>query len=170
MDYKSGKNGKKLVLSETSYADVGSILQDLIRKTRAQAAIFADMDGYPIVHRGNAEHLHIATLTALGAGSFSATAEMARIIGERDGFRFLYHEGEDSNLYLSKVGEGQLIIVAFDSAVALGMIRIFTNLAITKLNTMLKEITADGKDATEFLDLEFKNLLSQELDKSFKLG
>ena len=170
MDSTSGKNGKRIVLSETSYTQVGNILQDFIRKTHAQAAIFADMDGYPIVHRGNIVNLQISTLTALGAGDFSATTEMSKMVGEKEGFRFLYHEGEKSNLYLSKVGTSQLIIVVFDSTVALGMIRIFTNLAVTKLNNMLEEIKLESKEATEFLDLEFKNLLSQELDKSFKLG
>jgi predicted regulator of Ras-like GTPase activity (Roadblock/LC7/MglB family) len=163
------KNGKRIVLSKTSYTSVGDALLDLIRKTRAQAVIFADMDGYPIVHRGNIDDMQISTLTALAAGSFSATSEMAKMVGEKDRFRFLYHEGERSNLYLSTVGESHLIIVAFDATVALGMIRIFTNLTVTKLNNMLDEIRAENKEATEFLDLEFRSLLSQELDKSFNL-
>lgn len=170
MEPLGGKNGRRIVLSEASYANVGDVLLDLIRKTHAQAAIFADMDGYPIMHRGNVNDLQISALTALAAGSFSATAEMAKMIGEIDRFRFLYHEGERSNLYLSTVGDGHLIIVAFDSSVALGMIRIFTNLTVTKLNGMLEEIKTESKDATEFLDLEFRSLLSQELDKSFNIS
>lgn len=169
MESQSGKNGKKIVLSESTYAKVGDILKDLLTKTRAKAAVFADMDGYPIVYRGRTAHIQIPALTALAAGSFSATAEIAKIIGEKDRFRFLYHEGERSNIYLCTVGDSHIIFVTFDSSVALGMIRIFTNLAVNKLSELLGDIQKESKEAAEFLDLEFQSLLSEELDKSFKL-
>ena len=150
MELGGGKNGRRIVLSESSFASVGNILQDLIRKTHAQVAIFADMDGYSIMHRSSGRDAQIPTLTALAAGSFSATAEMAKIIGEKQKFRFLYHEGEHFNLYLSTVGDSHLIIVAFESTVALGMVRIFTNLAVSKLNNMLEEITIESKETADF--------------------
>ena len=160
---------KKIVLSKTSYSKIGEILIDLIKKTNAKVAIFADIDGYPIVHRGNADDIQISAITALAAGSFSATAEMAKMLGEKERFQYLYHEGERANLYLCTVKEGYFIIVAFDANVALGMIRIFTNLAITKLNNMMEELKIESKEAVEFLNNEFSSLLNEELNKSFNL-
>ena len=165
-----GKNvAKKLMLSNSSYNDIGNVLLDLIKKTNSKIAIFADIDGYPIVHRGQVDDIQISAITALAASSFSATAEMAKMLGEKDRFQYLYHEGERANLYLCTVKEGYFLIVAFDSSVALGMIRIFTNLTVTKLNNMLQELKIEGKETVEFLNQEFSSLLSEELNKSFNL-
>jgi hypothetical protein len=94
---------------------------------------------------------------------------MASMLGESDSFKFLFHEGEHSNMYLSNVGFNFVLLVIFDSDVALGIIRIYTKKAIEALTRLLGSIKEEEKKTKELFDLEFKTLLSEELSRSLKL-
>jgi len=54
-------------------------------------------------------------------------------------------------------------------SVALGMIRIYTKKAIKDLVNLLKTAEEEDKQSKEFLDLEFKTLLGEELNRSLKM-
>ncbi len=162
------KNGeKRVVFSETMYREIRNIIIELVSKTTAKAIIFADMNGHPISQRGDLEEFNVAALTALAAGEFAATAEMAKMIGESATFKLLFHEGTKANVYMSSVGNNFLILLIFDHSVALGIIRIFTNRAVARLNEILNEAKRAEQEASRFLDLEFGELLKKELDRSF---
>jgi hypothetical protein len=59
-------------------------------------------------------------------------------------------------------------LVIFKVEVALGMVRVFTRKAIEELITTLNTMKQDEEKTKEVFDLEFKTLLSEELDRSFK--
>jgi len=167
MNVEKGGNGQPVVLSGEMYKSIAEILSDLANKTRAKAIIFADSNGHPITQRGQTSEISIPNLSALGAGDFAATAEMAKIVGEQKRFKYLYHEGEKFNVYLSSVTDNFLLIIIFDSSIALGMIRIFTKRTIETLSKLLTEAKDDERKATEFLDVEFSTYRNKELDKAF---
>jgi hypothetical protein len=81
----------------------------------------------------------------------------------------LFHEGEDKNIYLSNVGFNFVLMVIFDVSVALGIIRIYTKKTINDLVDLLKTAEEEDKQSKEFLDLEFKTLLGEELNRSLKM-
>ncbi len=167
MDVEKGGNGQPVVLSGEMYKSIAEILTDLANKTRAKTIIFADSNGHPITQRGQTSEINIPNMAALAAGDFAATSEMAKMVGEQKRFKYLYHEGEKSNVYLSSVAENFLLIIIFDSNIALGMIRIFTKRTIEKLTELLAEAKDEERKATEFLDVEFSTYLDKELDKAF---
>lgn len=169
MSVEKGGNGQPVVLSGEKYKAVAEILSDLASKTRAKAIIFADSNGHPITQRGQTSEINIPNMAALCAGDFAATAEMAKIIGEQKKFKYLYHEGDKTNVYLSSVTENFLLIIIFDSNIALGMIRIFTKRTIQTLAELLEQAKDDERKASEFLDVEFSTYLNQELDKAFDI-
>ncbi|MFZ5516313.1 MAG: roadblock/LC7 domain-containing protein [Candidatus Zhuqueibacterota bacterium] len=168
MNWEHGGNGQSIVLSGEMYKSISEILSELATKTRARTIIFADMNGHPITQRGNAADLNISNMAALAAGDFSATSEIAKIIGEKQQFKFIYHEGEKYNVYLSNVGDNFLLILIFDSQTALGMIRIYTKRAIDALHLLLDNVKADEQKSTQFVDVDFNKYLNEELDKAFK--
>ena len=168
MNVAQKKTGKRLVLSETMYREIRNIIMELVSKTRAKAIIFADMNGHPISQRGELSEFNVAALTALAAGEFSATSEMAKMIGEPAQFKLLFHEGNKANVYISSVGDSFLILLIFDHSVALGIIRIFTSRAVARLNEILGEAKRAEQEASRYLDVEFGELLKKELDRSFR--
>lgn len=162
------KNGKRIVLSESAYGKIAGYLSEFLRRSRASLCIFADINGYPISHRGQDQDLNIQLLTALAAGDFSATMEIATLMGEKGRFKFIYHEGEARNLYLCNVGKDYILIVLFDQDVPLGLIRVLTQRTLEKLHDLFIEVKTDTEQAAQFLDLEFRKLVSEELDKTFR--
>ncbi|HPG40472.1 MAG TPA: roadblock/LC7 domain-containing protein [bacterium] len=160
-------NGKRMVFSETMYHNIIKILADLRSRLQAQLTIFADMNGYPIAYDQDVEDVDIIAMTALAAGTFAATAEMAKLVKEKERFRFIYHEGVNRNIYMCNVSKEYIMIILFDKSVAMGMVRILTHNTVEKLEKILEELAREHAKASQFLDVEFKSLLGKELDKYF---
>lgn len=160
---------QQFMLSTEGFNQVTDALRDLVASTRADFAIFCDTNGHPITTAGKTSQINLASLAALAAGNFAATGEIARVIGEREGFRFLFQEGEQRNIYLCDVGYNFLLAVIFEKAVAIGLIRIFTNKTVERLRHILEKAAHAERKVSEFLDVEFGTLLGKEFDKTFKL-
>lgn len=169
MNLGHGGNGQPIVLSGEMYKAISEILSELASKTRARTIIFSDLNGHPITQRGTAGDINITNMSALAAGGFSATAEIAKIIGERKQFKYLFHEGEKHNVYLSNVGDNFLLVLIFNAQTALGMIRIYTRRAIDALSDLINSAKTEEQKATQFVDIDFNKYLNEELDKAFKL-
>ncbi len=168
MEVVRNHSNRPFMLSAATYNRISGILGELEAKTRAEAIIFCDANGNTVTYRGQILGLKLSTVSALAAGNYSATREMAKLIGEPSSFRFLLLEGERRNIYLSNVGHDFLLVTVFDKNVALGMVRVCTNRAIDDLKEALDSAKAEEEKAPEFLDSEFRSLLSQELDLKFK--
>jgi predicted regulator of Ras-like GTPase activity (Roadblock/LC7/MglB family) len=106
-------------------------------------------------------------LAALAAGSFAASNEMARMLGETGRFKMLLHEGQQRNLFVCSITPSHFLVVAFESGVALGMIRIFTKRTVEQLAPVLSEAGQPGGDLGKLFDGNFQSMLDEELDRSF---
>jgi len=163
------KSAQQFMLSTETFNQVNDILRDLVTSTRSDFALFCDANGNPITHHGKQHAVNLSGLSALAAGNFAATREMARVIGEKEGFRFIFQEGDRRNLYLCNVGFNFLLAIIFDKAVALGLVRIFANKTVESLKGVLDKAAQAEKKTSDFIDSEFGFLLGKELDKSFSL-
>jgi predicted regulator of Ras-like GTPase activity (Roadblock/LC7/MglB family) len=168
MNLGHGGNGQSIVLSGEMYKAISEILSELASKTRARTIIFSDMNGHPITQRGTSGDINISNMSALAAAGFSATTEIAKLIGERKQFKYIFHEGENHNVYFSNVGDGFLLVLIFSSQTALGMIRIYTKRAIDALNELIYSAKEEEQKASQFVDIDFNKYLNEELDKAFK--
>lgn len=167
MNLGHGGNGQTTVLTGEMYKAISEILSELAAKTRARTIIFSDMNGHAITQRGISTDLNISNMSALAAGGFSATAEIAKLIGEKKQFKFIFQEGEKNNVYLSNVGDNFLLILIFSSQTALGMIRIYTKRAIDALSELLTNVKEDEQKVSQFVNFDFNKYLNEELDKAF---
>ena len=163
----SSRNGKRWVFSEASFKKINRALEELGKRLDAVLVIFADMNGYSISASGDTHNVNVDNLTALAAGTFSATAEMANLVREGGPFKFIYHEGEQHNIYLCTVEKDYLIIVVFHKKTALGMVRALTHHTVERLEGLVEDLKQEKQRATQFLDVEFRSLLGKELDKTF---
>jgi predicted regulator of Ras-like GTPase activity (Roadblock/LC7/MglB family) len=163
------KSTEQFMLSTETFNQVNEILRELVTSTRSDFALFCDANGNPITHHGKQHVVNLSGLSALAAGNFAATSEMARVVGEKDGFKFIFQEGERRNLFLCNVGFNFLLAVIFDKSVALGLVRIFANKAVESLKQVLDKAAKAEEKASDFIDSEFGLLLGKELDKSFNL-
>jgi predicted regulator of Ras-like GTPase activity (Roadblock/LC7/MglB family) len=167
MQARQRENGKRIVLSEESFKKVADLLQDFLKRSRATLCVFADMNGYPIAYQGYLNQSQVASLTALAAGDFLATSEMAKLTQNGDRFSFIFHEGVKQNLYLCSLGDDYLLVVLFHKSIALGLIRVLTQHIIEQLQQLLEQFRQQYQENVELFDNEFRALLGKELDKAF---
>jgi predicted regulator of Ras-like GTPase activity (Roadblock/LC7/MglB family) len=162
-------DGSKIIsFDATQYEGIKKYLGELYSKTRAKVVLFADMAGQIIGERGDTAEMNTTVLSALAAGDFAATAEIAKLVGEGDRFKLHLHEGETKNVYLTNVGEQFFLIIIFDANVALGMVRVYTKKAVESILTIVEEAAAnEGMSEADMIDEDFGNLLAAELDGAF---
>jgi predicted regulator of Ras-like GTPase activity (Roadblock/LC7/MglB family) len=168
-NFRTNNNGRRWVFSEATFKKVNLALVQLVTHLKADIVIFADQNGYPISYNGKVDEIDVNNLTALSAGTFSATAEMASLIQEKEHFRYIFHEGSLHNLYLCTVGSDYLMILVFQKETALGLVRALTHSVIAKLEELVEDLKKETQTTAQVLDNEFKSLLSKELDKTFGL-
>jgi predicted regulator of Ras-like GTPase activity (Roadblock/LC7/MglB family) len=169
MDRTNSKNGKRMVFSEITFSRINTILAELLSRTNAHFCVFADVNGYPVSSCGITEDVDLSSLTALTAGTFSATAAMANIITGEEQFKYIFLEGVQRNIYLCNVNGDYLLYIVFDKGVSVGLIRVLAHQAMQKLCQVIRQISVDNDEASQFLDVEFKSLLSRELNRAFGL-
>lgn len=160
---------KAIVFDSTQYEGVKKYLGELYSKTRAKVVLFADMSGQIIGERGDTAEMNTTVLSALAAGDFAATAEIAKLVGEGDRFKLHFHEGETKNIYLTNVGDQFFLIIIFDATVALGMVRVYTKKAVESILSVITEAASNvGTAAEDMIDDDFGRLLAEELDGAFR--
>lgn len=153
-------------LSARQMENVDKCLERLHWETEAQYVLLADITGQLISERGTTGKMNTAVLSALAAGELAATKEMASLVGEQARFRMVLHEGWQSSVYLSDVGEEMLLITVFSNNIPIGMVRVFTKEIVTELMDVVAQPESDVDKRADDLS-DFDTLLADELNTSF---
>ncbi len=80
------------VLTIEDVATLDGVLGDFLKKTESDLTVVIDRGGNAISQCGDMHVMDVTVIAALAAGSFAATRELARRIGEVE-FNALYHQG-----------------------------------------------------------------------------
>jgi predicted regulator of Ras-like GTPase activity (Roadblock/LC7/MglB family) len=129
----------RLVFYRNDLGRIDRVLQEFLRLSGSTSVLLVDKEGHMITRAGRQPSFDLDTISALVAGSFSATREMARLLGERE-FSALFHQGERDNIQLSLVGDRTILTVIFDDSTTLGMVRLYCAEAVRKLEDVFSEM------------------------------
>ena len=122
-----------------------------------------------VTKAGATEELDLMTISALVAGSFAATREMAKLLGE-DEFSVLFHQGKKDSVQLSLIGERTLLATIFDERTTIGMVRLYAKEATGKLMGIFREIDSRPaeEDGAALAELgEFQEKAKDAMDEFF---
>ncbi len=159
----------RLVFYQDLVRDVNRLLREFLKLSNAKCAMLVDREGHMVTRQGVTRDLDVDTISALVAGSFAATREMARVLGE-DEFSVLFHQGKTDNIQLSLVGDRTLLTVIFDEATTVGMVRLYAAETTKRLTELFekqdREIRA-GTKKQEDLDGDFADNAKGKLDDLF---
>ncbi len=97
-------------------------LAGLLGKTGAKTAMLVSREGYNVVEVGDVSYFNTTALAALVAGAFSATREMARMVGEK-GFSILLQQGESRHIHISLIQDLLMLVVIFTDNESIGRVR-----------------------------------------------
>ena len=105
-------------------------------------------------------------IAALVAGSYAATREMARLLGEEE-FSVLFHQGKKDNVQLTLIGDRTILATVFDERTTIGMVRVYAKEASVKLSKIFEEIKGRRDDGENILGTEFSESAKNHLDNFF---
>ena len=120
-------------------------LADFLGKSEAQWSALVDKGGNLFAQSGDTGTLDLSILSALAAGSFAATHELAKRLGESE-FSALYHEGHGQHILMSALHHECLLVTVFGGKTNIGLVRFYAQQVTETLNTALQQ--ASDKEAT----------------------
>ena len=147
MSKDSDLRESRLVFYRNDLGKIDRVLQEFVRLSGSSSVLLVDKEGHMITRAGKMPSFDQDTISALVAGSFSATREMAHLLGEQE-FSALYHQGERDNIQLSLIGDRTILTVIFDDSTTLGMVRLYVTETVRKLEDLFNDILKSQKDGT----------------------
>jgi predicted regulator of Ras-like GTPase activity (Roadblock/LC7/MglB family) len=122
---------------------INGILKKFLSLSDSKCIMLIDKEGYMVSKCGTTEDFNIQALATLVAGSFAATREMARILGENE-LSVLFHQGKRDSIQLNLTGERTILVSVFDERTTMGMVRLY------------------AKETSEQLLKTFQNIVDRE--------
>jgi predicted regulator of Ras-like GTPase activity (Roadblock/LC7/MglB family) len=139
-------------------------LDAFLELSKAKSAMLIDRDGHMVTVRGEALEASQDTISALVAGSFAATKELARLLGESE-FSSMFHQGQRDSVHLELVGGRTLLAVVLDQRTNLGLVRFYAREVTGRLRRVFDRIASEGR--TGELSTDFSAEGAAALDEIF---
>ena len=143
------------VLTIKDVATLDGVLGDFLKKCEAELTVIIDRGGNVISQFGDMNAMDVTIIAALAAGSFAATQELARRIGEVE-FNALYHQGNGSHIFMNSVDDDTIMITVFGRGTTVGLVRFYSAATSQAVSELLKSLdpsaghgfTFDASDVT----------------------
>lgn len=155
----------RLVFYARDVARIDGELDGFLELSGARCALIIDREGHLVTRRGDVVQSSLESISALVAGSFAATREMARLLGE-DEFTTLFHQGHRDSIQIALVGERALLAIVFDDRTNLGLVRYYAVESVRRLTTILSELGGRVGEG-EQIPSDFGTSAAAALDKLF---
>lgn len=134
---------------------IDSILKAALQRAEGRAVYLCDKGGNIITQFSvDGDDDRADNISALAAGSFFATQELARLIGE-GGFHCVLHQGGNSSVYMQSLTNEMLLLVVFGSDSNPGLVRLYADQACKTVDAMIDEIE-NANAPSESFGLEFE--------------
>ncbi|HXA08551.1 MAG TPA: roadblock/LC7 domain-containing protein [Chthoniobacterales bacterium] len=130
-------------LTIENVASLDGILGDFLKQAEAELTVVIDRGGNVISQFGDVSVMDVTIIAALAAGSFAATKELARRIGEVE-FNALYHQGNGSHIFMNSVDDDTIMITVFGRRTTVGLVRFYSATTATAVSELLKSLPATG--------------------------
>ena len=157
----------RLIFYENDVYRLEGELDTFLELSGARCALLIDKDGHLVTRRGEPVGTSIESIAALIAGSFAATKEMARLLGESE-FTIMFHQGARDSIQLQLIGDRTLLAVLFDERTNMGLVRFYAQETCQHIEAVLAEIAARPPSAQQAtLSKDFSADAAAALDNLF---
>lgn len=153
---------------EAGGADLKPILSEMIMKSNALTALVVSKEGISIAEAGDTSYLNTTALAALVAGMFSATREVARLVGEQQ-FSILLQQGEKRHIHISLILDSHMLVVVFEDYRRIGMVRHEARQAAERIATELESAPPQEARGEVIGTPQFKEFALNLIDKIFEV-
>ena len=112
-------------MTETMEGNKGRIAEELgklVKASDAMTALLITKEGTGLAEAGDTSYLNTTAMAALIAGMFSATREVARLVGEEQ-FSILLQQGENRHIHISLITDSAMLVIVFEEYQRIGRVR-----------------------------------------------
>lgn len=155
---------QRLVFYEKDIERLHTELDAFLELSKSRCVLLIDRDGHLVTRRGESFNTSEDTVSALVAGSFAATCEIAHLLGETE-FSVMFHQGQRDSIQLQLVGGRTLMAVLFDDRTNLGLVRFYAQETSSRLQVIFDQILAEERSSE--LEDGFSEQGSAVLDQLF---
>src|ERR1700681_906814 len=131
------------VLTIQDVATLDGLLADFLKKTEGDLIVVIDRGGNVISQYGDMSAIDVTIIAALAAGSFAATQDLARRIGEVE-LNALYHQGNGSHIFMNSVDEDTIMITVFGKRTTVGLVRFYSSSTAQSAAALLEALQNTG--------------------------
>lgn len=140
-------------------------LYDLVNASGALTALLISKEGHAMAEAGDTSYLNTTAMAALVAGMFSATREVARMVGEQQ-FSILLQQGENRHIHISLVTDSVMMVIVFEDYQRIGRVRHEARKAGDKIIKQI--VTRKSAGSNEDISVpEFKEYALNLIDRIF---
>lgn len=122
---------------------IEKVLGMFLQKSQAKCTLLIDKEGHLITMHGDVPRAEadMDSICTLLAGTFAATQQWARLLGEEE-FTVLFHQGKKDSIQVTLVEDRTLLAVIFDERTSLGLVRLMCNEVSKKLSKVFEDAAA----------------------------
>ncbi len=152
-----------LVITKEDIDSINELLSQYLVDSQAKDIILLNKSGELLAKSGTVTQESAIAVSALAAGVFSATNELAKLLGERE-FTLTFHQGTETNIHISLVDPLILLAVIFDNKAPIGAIRFWAKKISTSIKPVLAKMAATPRQEPS---QDLRNGLKNEIDNLF---
>lgn len=130
-------------VSEEQVNLLTAALEALLTECEAQALFISDYGGNIITNVATDDDDSRETVAALAAGSFSATRELAGMIGENS-FHSVFHKGDHSAIYIQCIAGDFIILAILGTSTSQGLAKLYIDKACRQIEPILLETSGQS--------------------------
>jgi predicted regulator of Ras-like GTPase activity (Roadblock/LC7/MglB family) len=119
-------------------------LEDYLENSEASFALIIDRGGAVLSQHGQIPPAMDPTIfSALAAGSFAATRELALRVGERE-FSALHQQGKQSHIFMSSINNDAVLVTVFGTRTTLGLVRFYSASTVKHIAAILEQARGEA--------------------------
>jgi len=128
----------QIVLNEEELKKIEEIFGEYLSESEARDIVLLNKSGELLAKSGDITSEVAQNISALAAGVFSATNELARLLGEKE-FTITFHQGQETNIHISLITQNALLAMIFDNRLPIGAIRFWAKKTGTDIKPIIEE-------------------------------
>jgi predicted regulator of Ras-like GTPase activity (Roadblock/LC7/MglB family) len=120
-------------------------LEEYLDHSEASYALIIDRGGAVLSQLGEIPpSVDVTTLSALAAGSFAATRELALRVGEAE-FSALHQQGKNSQILICSIQDEAMLLTVFGPKTTLGLVRFYSARAVKQISAVLERARGESR-------------------------
>jgi predicted regulator of Ras-like GTPase activity (Roadblock/LC7/MglB family) len=120
-------------------------LEEYLDHSEASYALIIDRGGAILSQLGEIpSSVDVTTLSALAAGSFAATRELALRVGEAE-FSALHQQGKNSQILICSIQDEAMLLTVFGPKTTLGLVRFYSARAVKQIAAVLERARGESR-------------------------